>query len=327
MKQDIYVIAEHDVGCVTNVTYEMLTCARILANDAPSEIHMIILGKGIASAAEQLAGEMGLHVICIEGDVLESYTSEGYRKVLTEVLAGVPSALVLIPHTSRGSDYASGLAVHLQASCVTAVQGISHTGGKFVFRRSYAWGKLEASVASNAQVVIVTVMPGAFACEKHPVMSQGTVSFRKTEISLIGTKSCRIIKSDPGNLDLHDAEVIVGVGLGIESEESLALIRDLAGLFRKSAIGGSRAACDRGWLEYQAQIGLTGKTVSPRLYIACGISGSMQHMAGIKGARSIVAINKDRQAAIFRHADVGIVEDLKTFIPLFITSLRQADPK
>ena len=327
MKQDIYVIVEHDMGRITAVTYEMLTCARILANGNSSEIHLVILGQGVAGAAEHLAGEMGLHVICIEGEALKSYTSEGYRKVLIEVLGDVPAALVLIPHTSRGSDYAPGLAIHLQASCITAVHGIDRADDKPVFRRSYAWGKLEAPVASNAPVVIVTIMPGAFACEKHPVTSQGTVSFCKTEISLTDTKSCRITKSDPGNLDLHDAEVIVGAGLGVENEENLALIRDLAGLFRKSAVGSSRAACDRGWLEYQAQIGLTGKTVSPRLYIACGISGSMQHMAGIKGARSIVAINKDRQAPIFRHADVGIVEDLKTFIPLFIKSLRQVDLK
>jgi len=327
MKQEIYVIAEHDMGCITAVTYEILTGACILANDNPSEIHVVLLGMGVADAAERLAGETGLHVVCIEGDALESYTSEGYRKVLTHVLMGAPSALVLIPHTSRGTDYAPGLAVHLHASCITAVHGIDRAGDKPAFRRSCAWGKLEARVAPNTPVVIVTVIPGAFACGKHPMTSKGTVSFRKTEIALTDTKSCRIMKSDPGNLNLHDAEVIVGAGLGIENEDNLALIRDLAGLFRKSAVGGSRAACDRRWLEYQAQIGLTGKTVSPRLYIACGISGSMQHMAGIKGARSIVAINKDRQAAIFRHADVGVVEDLKTFIPLLIKSLMQVGPK
>jgi electron transfer flavoprotein alpha subunit len=134
-----------------------------------------------------------------------------------------------------------------------------------------------------------------------------------------------MIPAEERDLDLSIADVIVSAGRGIGNEENLALIRQLAGLFSKSAIGCSRTVCDRGWLGYQHQIGLTGKTVSPKLYIACGISGAIQHVTGMSGSKYVVAVNKDPGAAIFQVADVGIVEDLTIFIPLVI-DLSQTDP-
>jgi len=323
MGQNIYIIAEHDEGRPAAVTYELAACARRLADTGRAEIHMIVLGKAVAGMAECLAGETGFRTICLEGDGLDSYTAEGYQKALTGLLSGVSSAWVIIAHTSRGADYGPGLAVLLDASCISAVHGIDHRDGRPVFRRSCAWGKLEAEVSAKTPVAVITVMPGAFGYEKEPQTRPGSLSIRNVNIELTQTRSCRLVRTDSGSREFRDAETIVGAGLGVENEENVELIRDLAGMFRRSAVGGSRAVCDRGWLDYQAQIGLTGKTITPRLYIACGISGSMQHVTGIKGSQTIVAINKDRQAPIFRQADVGVVADLKTFIPSFIAALKQ----
>lgn len=323
MGRNIYIIAEHDEGHPSAVTYELTTCARRMAAAGNNEIHVVILGKTVAGMAERLAGETGLSTICLEGESLDTYTAEGYQKALTGLLSGVSSAWVIIPHTSRGADYGPGLACLLDASCITTVHGIDRRDCGPVFRRACAWGKLEAEVSARRPVAVITVMPGAFGYEKEPRPCPGIVSFLKADIDLTKTLSCRLIRTEPGSRELRDAETIVGAGLGVENGENMVLIRDLAGMFRRSAVGGSRAVCDRGWLDYQAQIGLTGKTVAPRLYIACGISGSMQHVAGIKGSQTIVAINKDRQAPIFRQADVGVVADLKTFIPSFIAALKQ----
>jgi len=323
MKTNIYVIAEYDENGTAEVTYETIASARILAGADPSFIEVVVLGRDVLGLSERLASETGLRIMTLEADALEPYTAEGYRKALTGYLANGRSGWVVIPHTARGSDYAPGLAVSLRASCITAVQDIDRMDGRPVFRRLRAWGKQEERIASITQSGVITVMPGAFGRERRPVDFPGKVSRHKVEITLSETKSCFIVKSPAGNRELDDAEVVVGAGLGVGSRENMALVRNLAGMFRRGAVGGSRAVCDRGWLEYRSQIGLTGRPVSPQLYIACGISGSIQHLAGITGAKTVVAVNKDGQASIFRHADVGVVADLVTFIPLLVAALRE----
>jgi len=322
MRSNIHVVAEYDENGIADVTYEAVSAARILAGDDPSAIELVVLGRDVSGLAARMAAETGLHVVTLEAGVLETYTAEGYRKALVECLADGRPGWVVIPHTARGCDYAPGLAVSLHAACITAVHGIDQTGGRPVFMRLRAWGKLEAHVVSNSQIGVVTITPGAFGRERRPVASPGEISRHKAEITLSETKSCFIVKSPTGNRELDDAEVVVSAGLGVGSQENMSLIRDLAGLFRRGAVGGSRAVCDRGWLEYRSQIGLTGKSVTPRLYVACGISGAMQHLAGITGAKIVVAVNKDGQASIFRHADVGVVAELETFIPLLMAALR-----
>ncbi len=322
MKTNIRVIAEYDENGMADVTYEAVCSARILAGNDASAIEMVVLGREVSGLADRLAGETGLHVVTLEADALDPYTAEGYRKALGRYLMDIGPGWVVIPHTARGCDFAPGLAVGLRVSCITAVHGIDRTGDRPVFRRLCAWGKMEERIVSNTQSGVITIVPGAFAGERRPKAFPGEVSHHEVEITLSETKSCFIVKSPAGNRELDDAEVVVGAGLGVGSQENMTLIRDLAGLFRRGAVGGSRAVCDRGWLEYRSQIGLTGKSVSPQLYIACGISGSIQHLAGITGAKTVVAVNKDEQASIFRHADIGVVADLATFIPLLIAALR-----
>jgi electron transfer flavoprotein alpha subunit len=335
MNDEIIVIAELSDSRVLPVTYELTALARAIAGDDSNAVYILAPGRDVQAVARDLAHETGMDVIALEGEGLEPYNVETWMAALAPWLAARKPRYIFVPHTSRGCDFAPGLAVRLGAACITAVESFRRQDGVTSFTRSVFNGKIRMHVAPLTDVTVLSVLPGAFNAAHE---SQG----RPDSSPLIGiqydglTKPCRstghvevleiqsrpekirtlgVIPAAVQDLDLALADVIVSAGRGIGAEENLELIRRMAGLFPKSAVGCSRAVCDRGWLDYKHQIGLTGRTVAPKLYIACGISGAVQHIAGMRGARVIVAINKDPRAAIFQVADVGIVEDLITFIP------------
>lgn len=336
MNQEIIIIAELSDGRVLPVTYELIAFARALAAGDSGPVRIMVPGRDVQAAARGLAGETGMDVIAVEGDALEPYNAEAWMTALAPRLAVQKPRYVCIPHTSRGCDFAPGLAVRLGAACITAVESFRRQDGVISFTRSIFNGKIRMHVAPLTDVTVLSVLPGAFnaaeesqgrpgssplpgikqdGCSK-PRRSTGHVGVLKIQDRPEKIQALGVIPAAAQDLDLALADVIVSAGRGIGAEENLELIRRMAGLFPKSAVGCSRAVCDRGWLGYKHQIGLTGRTVTPKLYIACGISGAVQHIAGMRGSRVIVAINKDPRAAIFQVADVGIVEDLSTFIPL-----------
>jgi electron transfer flavoprotein alpha subunit len=318
-KKGIVVVAECEAGRVAEVTYEVIRFARILTAEYDEEkITVVIAGRDIRRAAEALARCTGFAVIGVESAMLEPYCAEAYQLALLPILSSLDPRYICLAHTAIGSDWAPGLAIGLGATFITAITGISVKDSRLIFTRPAFKGKWNMLIAPLKERSILTIQPGAFpACTKE-AGDNGNVEILNVEIMLRWTVTGEILLPEEASRDLEEADVIVGAGRGIGKEENLSLIKELAGLYQKSAVGGSRTVCDLGWLPYRSQIGITGKSVAPKLYIACGISGSVQHVTGIKGARFIAAINRDPQAPIFQVADWGIVEDLTTFIPLLL---------
>jgi electron transfer flavoprotein alpha subunit len=339
MNREILVIAEMSDGRPASLTHDVIAFARMLAGDDSAALCIMVPGGEIRAFAHDLAHETGLHVVALEGDGLDPYTAEAWMTAMTPRISARKPRYICIPHTSRGCDYAPALAVRLGAACITAVEDLRRQDGMVSFARSSLNGKIRMWLTPQSSMTVLTVLPGACAwmktCfERHdaspaPGMTDGGLSRTGQQAGHVEvlkaferperTRGLGVIAAEEiQGLDLATADVIVSAGRGVGDADNLKWILRLAALFPKSAVGCSRPVCDLGWLGYKHQVGLTGRTVTPKLYFACGISGAVQHIAGMRNSRFIVAVNKDPRAAIFQVADVGIVEDLNTFLPLLI---------
>ena len=322
MKAQIIVIAEHTENCILPVTYESLSFAMELGERLGLNVLVLILGKTVEAMAKKLAKRTGIYVIGVEGEQLEFYNAEVYKAATVRVLEIFDPSYVCMPHTATGFDLAPRLAFYMNASCLTSVEKILAREGNIRFIRSMFNGKLRAEMAPATAKSVLTILPGAWpSLEIHPE-SKGSVHIIEADFVPVASQTLEIKESKKGKLNLGDADVIISAGRGIRNPENLHLLEELANIFPKSALGSSKAACDLGWLGYQHQIGITGQTVSPRLYIACGISGAVQHISGMRGSQTIIGINSDRYALIFNVADYGIVENLETFIPILLEEFR-----
>ncbi len=327
MEKTILVVAEHSHGKIKPVTYEAVACARKLQTLEQTPIKALILGEEIAEPAQALARTTRLNVVAIKVDGLSHYNGEAYLAILSGIVSDFRASYVVCGGTANAADFAPALAVRIHGGCISGVQRVFEEAGKVRFARSMFGGKVVADLVSHAETTIITVQPGLFKAGEPDGRETGsvelrTVSFAPHRSRTLGTKC-----ADIGHSGLEDAEAIVAAGRGIGNEENLHLIERLASLLPRSAIAGSRPVCDAGWLEYKQQVGMTGATVSPKLYLACGISGSVQHLCGMRGAEFIVAINKDPNAAIFNESDVCVVEDLATFLPTLIDRLERGNAR
>lgn len=327
MEETIYIIAEHCDGKIRQITFELLSFAAQLQKKCSLPIEVLILGENVSDMAKTISETAGTNVTALEIPGLTDYNGEVYRSVLTQFFKNRNAQFVCAGHSSQGTDFAPGLSIRMDAANITGVREIVDIEGELCFARSVYGGKRIAHVRSLTETVILNVQPGVFKPFSSPSSSPGDVCLHK--MICLPEKS-RFIERKPSIADtgaLCEADVIVSAGNGIEDEENIGLVYDLADFFSKSAVGGSRIVCDRGWLAYGQQVGVTGATVSPKLYIACGISGAAQHLAGMSGAEFIVAINKDSRAAVMNIADVCVIEDITTFIPLLIDTLNQGSSK
>jgi electron transfer flavoprotein alpha subunit len=318
MEKNIIVIAEHAAGQIKPVTYELLAFAKKIKQAIPLPIRVVILGVEVRDLARQIAGSCGFDVTAVQSAEMATYNAEVYTHALAELLLGMHPAFVCIAHTSQGMDYAPALAVRLNAACITGIEDSLEVEEHLCFARPLYGGKVYAHIRSMSATSILTLQPGTFKADDPKSPSSGTTTIKTVPSLVRRSRSLRVKPSPADTAGITDADVIVAAGQGIGAKDNLNLIHDLAALFAKSAVAGSRIVCDRGWLEYRCQVGVTGATVAPRLYIACGISGAVQHVSGMRASEFIVAINRDPAAAIFQTADVCIVEDLTTFIPIFI---------
>jgi len=308
----IYMIAELRMGCITQETYELVRFARVIGKGKKPVF--LLLGKNIEEQAQEISRKTGCEVIALTGNHLEHYNVLSYAHSLMEILQEEAAAWVCLPHTSMGYDLAPRLAVLLKAACVTGVE----SAGEGSLSRPIYSGKFTEEIVPKTARVVVTVLPGAFRPCEETAGRAGSVKVMKAAFIEVPSQTLGVAESAHRDSALKDAEVIVSAGRGIAKKENTALIKRLAAIFPRSAVGASRSACDLGWFERKHQIGTTGQTVSPRLYIACGISGAFQHVSGMRGAQTIVAINTDKHAPIFQVAHYGVVEDLETFIPVLI---------
>jgi len=324
----ILVITELRQGKWNNASFETLAAAQQIAKDTSSAVSALVIGKDVAAFAEELAGKNVAEVLRVEHNLLEAYTPDGYCVALKQVVENAKPNLVLFPHTYQVRDFAPKLSAMLGKGMIGDCTGYRNEGGKLVFVRQMFQGKTAADVTfTGAAPWFASFQSGAFRAdllaahpsEKAPVNSV-TVSLSAEQIR---TKPLDLFKEVKSAVDLTQAPLIVAIGRGIKAPENIPQAEALA-----KALGGeiaaSRPICDEGWLPMERQIGSSGQTVAPKLYLALGISGAIQHVVGMKGARTIVAINKDANAPIFEIADYGIVGDIFEIMPALTEALERA---
>lgn len=317
-KKTILIVAEHFDGKLKPVTHELLTCSDEIQQSRKGNKVIIILGNDVNVMATELAQNHGVHVIAIHNPNLRSYSGELYKAILTQIIDELQPTYICIAHTAQGMDFAPAVAFRTGAACITGVERIFHDADRLCFGRSIFGGKMFAKLLPKTERIVLTLQPGSFKPRSASHHQRGKVEIRDVNLQpqqsiSVGIKSVQIPREF-----LTKAKVIITAGRGIGKRENLKHIYRLARLFPKSAVGGSRPVCDLGWLEYGQQVGVTGATVTPDLYMACGVSGAMQHISGMRGSGFVVAINTDPNAAIFNFADVCVTEDLTTFIPALI---------
>lgn len=325
MPDNVLVVAEHRDGDLKKVTLEMLGEGSRIAAELGSVVEAALLGAGVSDLADHLAHYGAARVYVADDPSLEKYSSEGYAAVLARLIQKAEPAVVLLAATTQGQDLASRLAARLGlglASDCTAFRVVAD--GRLLITRPVYGGRAIAAVREKTNPQMATVRPNVMAplepdpSRTAPVekLAVETGDFRARVIDLVQ-------KSGRQQVGLAEAEIIVSGGRGLQGPENFRLLEELADVLG-AAVGASRAAVDAGWIDHSHQVGQTGKTVTPSLYIACGISGATQHLAGMKTARYIVAINKDPEAPIFRVADYGIVGDLFEVVPLLTEAFREA---
>jgi electron transfer flavoprotein alpha subunit len=319
----ILVIAEQRGGALNRATWEALAAAQQLAGGDP--VAVAVLGAATGNVAQELAAASIAEVLVAEHAALDPYTPDAYVAALTGLLDGAKPSTVLLPHTYQTRDFAPMLAARLRKPLITDVTGINGTGADATFVRPMFQGKLAAQVTpQGAAPALVTIQIGAFRADA--VKKGGSAAVKKVAVDIdpagIRQKPDAPFREAKQAVDLGQAERIVAVGRGIKTQENIPLAEKLAKAMG-AEVAASRPICDNGWLPMERQIGSSGQTVAPKLYVALGISGAIQHLVGMKGSRTIVAINKDAEAPIFEVADYGIVGDLFEIAPAIIAELEK----
>ena len=325
MTKRIVVIAEHFQGKLAPVTFELLACALEIQRFGQVPVSVVILGDRVEALAHEIAWASGMEVTAIQDPNLITYNGEIYKNILSEFLPELSPACVCIAHTGQGWDFAPGLAIKLGAACITGVERLFEEDGRICFTRPMFNGKLVADFKAMVDPTIITVQPGSFKAPSFEARTPVPVILRTTSYQPRQSRSLGTMRAKKESPALTEADVIVSAGKGIGRKENLEIIERVAALFPKSAVAGSRSICDSKWLDRNRQVGLTGATVNPGLYIAAGISGATQHIAGMRSSGFIVAINIDPNAAIFNVSDVCVVEDLTACIPAVIEAYHQSN--
>jgi len=311
---DVLAVAEHRRGDLRDVSFEVVTAARSLAEDTGGDLHLAVIGGDVAAFADRLslAAVDRIHTV----DHGEEFDHGVYTQALTALDETLAPRYLVAPNTVNGLDYAPAVAERRDLPLVTDVVDLAHDGGLVVTREMYG-SKVETAVEIEADRALVTVRDAEFL----PAEGRGEVTVEPFGVEIdeaaLGTTVRSFQEVGGGDVDIADADVLVSVGRGIEEEDNIDLVFDLADAL-DATVSASRPIVDNGWLPKNRQVGQSGKVVTPDVYVAVGISGAVQHVAGMKGADTIVAINTDPSAPIFDLADYGIVDDLFDVVPELI---------
>jgi electron transfer flavoprotein alpha subunit len=328
----ILVVTEQRQGKWNNGSFETLAAAQQIAKAMSGTVVALVAGKGVASLAAELAMKNVAEVLQVEHDLLDSYTPDGYCVALKQAIESAKPDLVLFPHTYQVRDFAPKLAATLGkgmiGDCIGYRLAADNASGKLVFVRQMFQGKTAADVTFlGAGPWFASFQSGAFRADQVAAAEGGAKPIHLLAVELqpeqIRTKPLELFKEAKSAVDLTQAPLIVAVGRGIKAPENIPLAEAVAKAMG-AEIAASRPICDEGWLPMERQIGSSGQTVAPKLYLALGISGAIQHVVGMKGARTIVAINKDQNAPIFEIADYGVVGDIFEIMPALTEELQKA---
>ena len=326
MPGNVLVVAEQRDGDLKKVTFEMLGEGTRIAGmmQLGGVVEAALLGSGVGGLADTLAHHGAARVYLADAPSLQQYSSEGYTTVLAKLIQKAEPAVVLLGATTQGKDLAPRVAARLGlglASDCTAFEVAA--GGRLIITRPLYGGRAIATVIEKTTPQMATVRPNVMVPLEPDTSRTASVEKLAVETGDVRAKVIDLIQeSGRQQVGLAEAEIIVSGGRGLKGPENFCLLEELADVLG-AAVGASRAAVDAGWIDHSHQVGQTGRTVTPNLYIACGISGAVQHLAGMKTARYIVAINKDPEAPIFRVADYGIVGDLFEVVPILTEEFKK----
>jgi electron transfer flavoprotein alpha subunit len=323
----ILVVVEQREGKLNRVSWETLTAGQAIAAETGWPLEAAVVGGNLTSLAAEVASKKVGKVYAIENPKLEPYTPDAFAAALKQFIASKQPKLVLMPHTYQVRDFVPKLATAMQRSVISDAIGYKKNGDTLAFTRQMFQGKFAADVSFTGDAPwFVTFQNGAFRGDKVEAgAGAAPVETVAVEIadSVVRNQPQEVFKETKQAVDLTQAEVIVAVGRGIKEQKNIDIAKQLA-----EALGGelaaSRPICDSGWLPMDRQIGSSGQTVAPKLYLALGISGAIQHIVGMKGARTIVAVNKDSEAPIFEIADYALIGNLFEIVPPLIEEVKKA---
>jgi electron transfer flavoprotein alpha subunit len=323
----ILVVVEQREGKLNRVSWETIAAGQAIAAETGWTLEAAVVGSGVTSIATEVAAKKVAKVYDIESSKLEPYTPDAFAVALRRFLSDKKSQLVLMPHTYQVRDFVPKLSTAMGRACISDCTGFKKDGDRLLFTRQMFQGKFAADVSFDGDGPwFATFQNGAFRGDKaESGASPAPVETVNAEIGdgIVRNQPQEVFKEAKQAVDLSQAEIIVAVGRGIKEQKNIELAQQLA-----HALGGeiaaSRPICDNGWLPMDRQIGSSGQTVSPKLYLALGISGAIQHIVGMKGSRAIVAVNKDSEAPIFEIADYAVVGNLFDVVPPLIEEIKKA---
>jgi electron transfer flavoprotein alpha subunit len=321
MGNNVLVIAEQRDGVLKKVAFEMLGVGAELATALGGSVEAVLLGAGLGDLPNTLAQYGAAKVYVADEDSLAAYSSEGYASTLATLIRQAEPAIILAGATALGKDLAPRLAAQLGVGVASDCIGLEIADGRLLATRPVFAGKAIAKVRLKGTPQVATVRPNVLPAPEPDAGAKVSVEPVIAAAGEIRAKVVEIAGAGEGEIDVAEADIIVSGGRGVAGPEGFAPVRSLAKTLG-GALGASRAAVDAGWIEHAHQVGQTGKTVTPNLYIACGISGAIQHLAGMRTSKVIVAVNKDPEAPIFKVANYGIVGDLFEVVPLLEKELQ-----
>ncbi len=325
MANTILVIAEQRENKLVRVSLETVVAAQQIAKHTGRTVEVAVLGSAVEAIASDLAAYAVAKVYALQSAQLEPYTSDAYVAVLADFIQKNQPALILLPHTYQVRDFAPRLALRLGGTAIPDCTGYKYEDGKLVFTRQMFQGKFTADVSfTGGGPHMATLQNGSFRADQAETGSAPVETIAVTVPNgTIRVQAHEAFKEAKGAVDLSQAEIIVSVGRGIKEQKNIAMAEGLAAALG-AELAGSRPVCDAGWLPIERQIGSSGQTVSPKLYVALGISGAIQHLVGMKGSKVILAINKDSEAPIFEIADYGVVGNLFEVVPALTEEIKKA---
>jgi electron transfer flavoprotein alpha subunit len=319
MAKKVAVLAEIRDGSLRNVSFEGLAAARKIAEGG--EVLAVLAGASVGTLAQEMIHYGADRVVTVEDEKLAQYTPDGFSQAFLSVVEQEGPEAIVFGHTALGKDLAPKIASRLGCGLISDAVDVEISGGNVVFTRPIYSGKaFEKKIVTNG-IVFATIRPNNIPPLEKDESRTGDVSALSAEIKDLRTIVREVAKKATQGVDLSEAKIIVAGGRGVKSADGFSPLQELADVLG-GAVGASRGACDAEYCDYSLQIGQTGKVVTPDLYIACGISGAIQHLAGMSNSKIIVAINKDPEANIFKVADYGIVGDLFEVVPMLAEEFR-----
>lgn len=320
MARKVLVLGEVRDGSLRNVSFEAVAAGKTASEGG--EVVGVLIGDSVSALANEMIHYGADRVVTVEDEKLKQYTTDGFSQALMAVIDSESPEGLIFGHTALGKDLAPKIAAKLESGLISDVTSLEEAGGNLVFTRPIYSGKAFEKKIVTDGLLFATIRPNNIAPLEKDESRSGDIASVAAEIKDLRTIIKEVVRKASEGVDLSEAKVIIAGGRGVKSEEGFEPLKELASVLN-GAVGASRGACDADYCDYSLQIGQTGKVVTPDLYIACGISGAIQHLAGMSNSKVIVAINKDPEANIFKVADYGIVGDLFEVVPLLTEEFKK----